>query len=136
MKISFWLLGAALLIFLIIIAALGYVKATPDKAFIISGLKKEPKILIGRSGIRIPFLERLDRLYLGQMTVDIKTGEPVPTNDFINVDVDAVAKVRIEQTPNGIKLAAKNFLNKNPDDIAMELKDSLQGNMRESATCC
>jgi len=136
MKISFWLLGAALIIFLIIIAALGYVKAPPDKAFIISGLKKEPKILIGRSGIRIPFLERLDRLYLGQMTVDIKTGEPVPTNDFINVDVDAVAKVRIEQTPNGIKLAAKNFLNKNPDDIAMELKDSLQGNMRESATCC
>ena len=135
MKISFWLLGAALIIFLIIIAALGYVKAPPDKAFIISGLKKEPKILIGRSGIRIPFLERLDRLYLGQMTVDIKTGEPVPTNDFINVDVDAVAKVRIEQTPNGIKLAAKNFLNKNPDDIAMELKDSLQGNMRESATC-
>lgn len=131
MKISFWLLGAALIIFLIIIAALGYVKAPPDKAFIISGLKKEPKILIGRSGIRIPFLERLDRLYLGQMTVDIKTGEPVPTNDFINVDVDAVAKVRIEQTPNGIKLAAKNFLNKNPDDIAMELKDSLQGNMRE-----
>ena len=136
MKISFWLLGAALIIFLIIIAALGYVKAPPDKAFIISGLKKEPKILIGRSGIRIPFLERLDRLYLGQMTVDIKTGEPVPTNDFINVDVDAVAKVRSEQTPNGIKLAAKNFLNKNPDDIAMELKDSLQGNMRESATCC
>ena len=136
MKISFWLLGAALIIFLIIIAALGYVKAPPDKAFIISGLKKEPKILIGRSGIRIPFLERLDRLYLGQMTVDIKTGEPVPTNDFINVDVDAVAKVRIEQTPNGIKLAAKNFLNKNPDDIAMELKVSLQGNMRESATCC
>lgn len=82
MKISFWLLGAALIIFLIIIAALGYVKAPPDKAFIISGLKKEPKILIGRSGIRIPFLERLDRLYLGQMTVDIKTGEPVPTNDF------------------------------------------------------
>ncbi len=131
MKISFLLLSAALIIFLIIIVALGYVKAPPDKAFIISGLKKEPKILIGRSGIRIPFLERLDRLYLGQMTVDIKTGEPVPTNDFINVDVDAVAKVRIEQTPNGIKLAAKNFLNKNPDDIAMELKDSLQGNMRE-----
>ena len=136
MKISFWLLGAALIIFLIIIAALGYVKAPPDKAFIISGLKKEPKILIGRSGIRNPLIEGLDRLYLGQMTVDIKTGEPVPTNDFINVDVDAVAKVRIEQTPNGIKLAAKNFLNKNPDDIAMELKDSLQGNMRESATCC
>lgn len=47
MKISFLLLSAALIIFLIIIVALGYVKAPPDKAFIISGLKKEPKILIG-----------------------------------------------------------------------------------------
>lgn len=33
----------------------GYVKASPDKAYIISGLKKEPKVLIGRAGIKIPF---------------------------------------------------------------------------------
>jgi len=42
--------------------------------------------------------ERLDKLYLGPMTVDIKTEQSVPTNDFINVDVDAVAKVRINET--------------------------------------
>lgn len=111
--------------------ASGYVKAPPDKAFIISGIKKEPKILIGRAGLKIPFLERLDKLYLGQMTVDIKTEQSVPTNDFINVNVDAVAKVRIEPTEDGIKLAAKNFLNKNQDQITMDLQDSLQGNMRE-----
>ena len=34
----------------------GYVKAPPDQAYIISGLKKESKVLIGRSGIRVPFL--------------------------------------------------------------------------------
>ena len=39
------------------ILASGYVKAPPDKAFIISGWKKEPKILIGRAGIKFPFLE-------------------------------------------------------------------------------
>lgn len=60
----------------------GYVKAPPDRAFIISGLKKDSKILIGRAGIKIPFLERLDKLYLGQMTADIKTGQTVPTNEF------------------------------------------------------
>ena len=128
--LPFVLIAVAVIILLGILAS-GYVKAPPDRAFIISGIKKEPKILIGRAGIKIPFLERLDKLYLGQMTVDIKTEQSVPTNDFINVNVDAVAKVRIEPTEDGIKLAAKNFLNKNQDQITQDLQDSLQGNMRE-----
>ena len=105
----------------ILILAMGYVKAPPDRAFIISGLKKEPKILIGRAGIRVPFLERMDKLYLGQMTVDIKTEQSVPTTDFINVNVDAVAKVRIDPTTEGIRLAAKNFLNKMVDYLKKAL---------------
>ena len=118
-------------IVILIILLMGYVKAPPDQAYIISGLRKNSRILIGQAGIRIPFLERLDKLYLGQMTVDIKTEQSVPTNDFINVSVDAVAKVRISPEEKGIRLAAKNFLNKKGVDIAQDLKDSLQGNMRE-----
>ena len=34
----------------------GYVKAPPDKAYIISGLRRKQRILIGKAGIRIPFL--------------------------------------------------------------------------------
>ena len=126
-----WIVPAAAVVVLILIVACGYVKAPPDQAYIISGLKKESKVLIGRAGIRIPFLERMDKLYLGQMTVDIKTEQSVPTNDFINVNVDAVAKVRISLSSEGIKLASKNFLNKQPADITRDLQDSLQGNMRE-----
>ena len=118
-------------VIILILLLMGYVKAPPDQAYIISGLKKDGKVLIGRAGIKIPFFERLDKLYLGQMTVDIKTEQSVPTNDFINVNVDAVAKVRISPTPEGIKLAAKNFLNKKAADITRDLQDSLQGNMRE-----
>jgi len=113
------------------IILIGYVKAPPDQAYIISGLKRESKILIGRAGIRVPIFERMDKLYLGQMTVDIKTEQSVPTSDFINVNVDAVAKVRISPDGEGIKLAAKNFLNKRPEEITRDLQDSLQGNMRE-----
>lgn len=119
------------ILLILVLIIFGYVKAPPDQAYIISGLKKEGKILIGRAGIKIPFLERLDKLYLGQMTVDIKTEQSVPTNDFINVNVDAVAKVRISPTTDGIKLAAKNFLNKRSEEITLDLQDSLQGNMRE-----
>ncbi len=129
-SLSIFAIGALVVLILLILFS-GYVKAPPDQAYIISGLKKDSRVLVGRAGIKIPYLERLDRLYLGQMTVDIKTEQSVPTNDFINVNVDAVAKVRISPTADGIKLAAKNFLNKKAIDITMDLQDSLQGNMRE-----
>jgi len=124
-------IGVVAVALLLLIIAKGYVKAPPDTAYIISGFKKQPRILIGRAGIRIPFLERIDKLSLQQVTVDIKTGADIPTRDFINVQVDAVAKVRIGTEPELMEKAMKNFLNKEPGEIIMDLQDSLQGNMRE-----
>ena len=121
----------AAIFLLAIFVMVSYVKAPPSYAFIISGLSKEPRVLIGSGGFRVPFFERLYKVYLGQITVDIKTEESVPTNDFINVDVDAVAKIRVTPNPEGTRLAAKNFLNMTPVMIAEQLQDSLQGNMRE-----
>lgn len=141
-------------IFVIILFLMGYVKAPTNKAYIISGLKKEPKVLIGRAGVKIPFLERKDELILKQISIDIKTNGYIPTNDFIGVDIDAVAKIRmltdddITIDDNGeylpgikhddkriskamVKAAMKNFLNMNEDGIKEALTDSLQGNMRE-----
>lgn len=118
-------------ILLVVLFFASYVKAPSNVAYIIAGLSKEPRILVGKGGFKIPFFERLDKLYLGQITVDIKTDVPVPTKDFINVRVDAVAKVAPTNTLVGIRLAAKNFLNMNSNQIAAQLKDSLQGNMRE-----
>ena len=118
-------------ILLIIIIVSGYVKAPPDKAYIISGLRREPRILIGRAGIKLPFLERKDTLVLKQVSIDIKTNGYVPTLDFIGVDIDAVAKVRVKTDPEGIKIAMKNFLNMDDKTIIAALTDSLQGNMRE-----
>lgn len=116
---------------LIIIIASGYVKAPPDVAFIISGLKWEPRVLLGRAGIKIPYLERKDNLIVKQISIDIKTNGYIPTKDFIGVDIDAIAKVRVNTDREGIQLAMKNFLNMKEDQIALALTDSLQGNMRE-----
>ena len=102
--------GAAVLL-LIILFWTCYVQAPPSKALIISGFTKEPRTLIGTGGFQIPILERKDVVYLGQIGVDIRTKESVPTLDFINVNIDAVAKVQVLPTPEGVRLAAKNFLN-------------------------
>lgn len=124
-------IGVVAVALLLLIIAKGYVKAPPDTAYIISGFKKQPRILIGRAGIRIPFLERIDKLSLKQVTVDIKTDGYIPTLDFINIQVDAVAKVRVSTEPDLLERAMKNFLNKDSKDIIEDLQDSLQGNMRE-----
>ncbi len=122
---------AVVIVLLVVFLAVSYVKAPPKDAYIISGISKQPRILIGKGGLRVPGLERVDRVFLGQTSVDIKTSVPVPTNDFISVMVDAVAKIRVINTPEGIRLAAKNFLNMTERDIANQVKDSLEGNMRE-----
>ena len=130
-KLIPYIMSALIIIVVMVIMLTGYVKASPDVAIIISGLKKTPRVLIGRAGIKVPFLEKVDHLHLGQISVDIKTDSYIPTNDFINVKVDAIAKVRIDTSPEGMLKAERNFLNKEPQEIAYELQDSLQGNMRE-----
>jgi len=128
---SILILAAIVVVLLVVFIAVCYVKAPPKDAYIISGISKQPRILIGKGGFRIPGLERVDKVFLGQTSVDIKTSVPVPTNDFISVMVDAVAKIRVINTPEGIRLASKNFLNMTEREIASQVKDSLEGNMRE-----
>ena len=86
---------------------------------------------MGKSGIKIPFLERKDELLAKQISVDIKTNGYIPTLDFIGVDVDAIAKIQIDTSKEGLSLAMKNFLNMKEQQIVESLTDSLQGNMRE-----
>lgn len=122
---------AGVVILFVILSICMYVKAPPSVAYVLSGLKREPRILVGTGGFKIPIIERLDKVFLGQSTVDVKTSMPVPTHDFIDVMVDAVCKVRVMPTPEGTRLAAKNFLNMSSAEIASSIKDSLEGNMRE-----
>ena len=130
---SFALFGiiAGVVILFVILSICMYVKAPPSVAYVLSGLKREPRILVGTGGFKIPIIQRLDKVFLGQSTVDVKTSMPVPTHDFIDVMVDAVCKVRVMPTPEGTRLAAKNFLNMSSAEIASSIKDSLEGNMRE-----
>jgi flotillin len=96
----------------------------------ISGFRK-PRILIGKAGIRIPFLERLDKLSLKMFSVDVKTTDYVPNAEYINVKVDATVKIRIGQSEEMMSLASKFFLNEGEEMIIRRVQDTLEGNMRE-----
>lgn len=131
MLIDILIIVGVVVIALILIVMTGYVKSPSDTAYIISGLKKEPKYVIGRSSIRIPFLQRMDKLMLKMISVDVKTEDSVPTNDYINVNIDSAVKVKVSSDPAKMKIAASNFLNKNEEYIRSSVVDVLQGNVRE-----
>ena len=116
---------------IIILLCMGYVKAPPDMAYIISGIRKRAKIVIGKASIRIPFLERLDKLNLRLIPIDVKTSNAVPTADYININVDATVNVKISNEQDKLILAAENFLNKNTEYIASVAREVLEGNVRE-----
>lgn len=118
-------------IVIILVLASGYLKAPPDVAYVISGLRKKPRILVGQAGIKIPFFERVDKLALGAIQIDVKTKTAVPTAEYINVKVDSTVSVRVGKEPEMIALAAQNFLNVNRETIAAKINDLLEGNIRE-----
>ena len=121
----------AVIVLILVIFLTGYVKASPDTAIIISGLRKTPKVLIGKAGIKIPFLERKDELNLQLIPIDVKTSNAVPTADYIKINVDATVNVKISDNEERLKLAAQNFLNKNSDYIGRVAREVLEGNVRE-----
>ncbi len=107
---------ALVIILILVIVITGYKKAPPDTAFIISGLRK--KVIIGKASIKIPYLERLDKLSLKLIAIDVKTSNAVPTADYINIQVDAAVNVKISSEPQKLALAAENFLNQNTQYVA------------------
>lgn len=122
----------AVVVIILAILASGYVKAPPDTAFIISGFKKGQRILIGKAGIKLPFFERLDKLSLKLVAIDVKTSDAVPTADYINIQVDAAVNIKVgDEPPQKLQKASQNFLNRDSEYIAKVAREVLEGNMRE-----
>ncbi len=120
----------AVVVLLVLFFVSGYLKAPPDTAYIISGLRKR-RILIGKAGFRVPFFERVDKLSLKVIQVDVKTSEAVPTNEFINVTVDGVANIKISSDPVLLARSSEALLGKSQQEINALVTQVLEGNMRE-----
>lgn len=120
----------AVVVFLIVFVLCSYTKAGPDEAIMISGLGKR-KILRGQAGWKLPFLQRKDKLSLKVFQVDIKTRESIPTNEFININVDGVANLKISSDPTLLERAFEATLGMSQEDLIEQVKQVLEGNMRE-----
>ncbi len=121
--------GIAIVIILSFFGA-GFVSASPGEIKVISGPRGQ-RVLHGKTGWKIPILERVDTMTAGMISVDARTSDYVPTNDYINVKVDAAVKVKIgTERPELFQAATRNFLYKSSEEIADEVRDTLEGHLR------
>ena len=118
------------IILLIAVVVFSFVSASPGEIKVISGPRGQ-RVIHGKTGWKIPILERVDQMTAEMISIDVKTSDYVPTNDFINVKVVAAVKVRIgTEKPELFKAATRNFLYKPTDVMADEVRDTLEGHLR------
>ena len=118
------------IVFIILFICFSFVSASPGEIKVISGPRGQ-RVIHGKTGWKVPLLERVDRMTAEMVSIDAKTSDYVPTNDFINVKVDAAVKVRIgTDKPELFKAATRNFLYKSTDVMADEVRDTLEGHLR------
>ncbi|MGM9624519.1 MAG: SPFH domain-containing protein, partial [Eubacteriales bacterium] len=120
------MIGIIVLAIVVLLCVVGYLKAPPDTAYIITGLGRK-RILIGRAGWRVPFFERVDKLSLKVMQVDVKTSEAVPTNEFINVTVDGVANIKISSDPEMLKRSSEALLGMSKQELITLCTQVMEG---------
>lgn len=121
----------ALVVVMCVIVGVGYFKAPTDKAYIVSGLTKEPRIVIGKASFRVPFFERVDVLDLGLISLDVKTVDRVPTKECINISVDSFATVRVKNDPVSLQNAYTHFLNMDKAQMGDTIRQVLEGSLRD-----
>jgi flotillin len=131
-------IGIVLVVVLVFaVMASRYVKVPPNQALIISGwgttvspgVRSGFRLVRGGATFVLPVIERVDRLSLELMTIDVKT-PAVYTVAGVPIMVDGVAQVKVRSDDVSIRTAAEQFLSKDTSDIMNVALQTLEGHLR------
>lgn len=130
---------ALLLIVLMVLTFIAsrYVKVAPNEALIISGRRHQRsdgsirnyRIVSGGATFVWPVLEKVDRLSLESVTLDIETPE-FYTKLGVPMRVEAVAQIKVRGDEVSIGTAAEQFLSKSLDEIKSIAYQMMAGHLR------
>lgn len=124
------IVGIVVLFLVVLIFKVCYRKCPPNRAMVVTG-PRGAKTYIGRAKLVIPFFQRVDFMSLENIQVDFVSKSEIPTQDAINIRVDAVANMSIDQDPEVLKIVASKFLGRTTTEIRVEITPILDGNIRE-----
>ena len=108
----------------------------PNEVLVFSGTTRRVggrevgyRLVQGGRGVRVPLLERVDRLDLTNMVIDVGV-QGAYSKGGIPLNVIAVANVKVASEEPIIGNAIERFLGKPRTDIVRVAKETLEGNLR------
>ena len=136
------IVGIVVVVFLfLMIWASRYTKVGPNEVLVVSGRKHRYadvdgsrqtrgfRVVKGGGTFVIPVIEKVDRLSLELLTIDVQTPE-VYTSKGVPVRVDGVAQIKVKGDDISISTAAEQFLSKPTDEIKNIATQTLEGHLR------
>ena len=119
----------------VVVSRLIYICA-PNEVLIFSGGRRSVgnknvgyRLVQGGRGIRVPLFERVDRMDLTNMIIDIRTAGAYAKGG-IPLNVEGVANLKIASTEPIIGNAIERFLGKSRQEVIKVARETLEGNMR------
>jgi len=110
-----------------------FVQVPPNRALIVFGRKtgqgKGYRILTSGGTIIWPFIESYDWLNVEVRTLDINLHDVV-TKEKILLEIEAVAQVQIDKTPEALETAAMMLMGREQDEIDYIAQRWLEGHVR------
>ena len=124
--------GILVVIFLfLMIWASRYTKVGPNEVLVVSGRPHrytDPDGTVQTRGFRIrkgggtfviPVIEKVDRLSLELLTIDVQQEQDVYTSKGVPVRVDGVAQIKVKGDDVSIATAAEQFLSKDTEALVL-----------------
>jgi flotillin len=133
--VLFAALALAALVMIVIVTRLIYICA-PNEVLIFSGTRRSVgnrevgyRLVQGGRGIRVPMLERVDRMDLTNMIIDLRV-QGAYSKGGIPLNVEGVANLKIAGHDPVIGNAIERFLGKTREEIMKVARETLEGNLR------
>jgi hypothetical protein len=141
--VALGIVGIVVVVFIfLMIWASRYIKVGPNEVLVVSGRKHrytDPdgtrqfrgfRVVKGGGTFVIPVIEKVDKLSLELLTIDVEQQQDVYTSKGVPVRVDGVAQIKVKGDDISISTAAEQFLSKATEDIKHIANQTLEGHLR------
>ncbi|MEX0783270.1 MAG: SPFH domain-containing protein [Dehalococcoidia bacterium] len=134
MNIAVAFVAAGIALVVILVASLYarfYVKVPPDQVAVFTG-RGGFRVVRGGASFRLPVIERVDYMSLAPFETTL-TIQGAYSKEGVQVNVEAIALVRIDSTDAAVRTAAERFLNADREHLHKTVQEILSGHLRSIA---
>ncbi len=127
--VPFVVAGIVLAIILVAsIYARFYIKVPPDQVAVFTG-RRGFRVVRGGASFRLPVIERVDYMSLAPFETLLAIAGAY-SKEGVQVNIEAIALVRMDSTDTAVRTAAERFLNADRQQLHKSVQEILSGHLR------